>query len=49
MICQICNTEYFNRGYCSKKVTCQDLKLIYNNGKSFFPKLLTSKQRGTNK
>jgi len=31
--CKICGTEKFDRGYCTKKVTCQDLKIIYNNGK----------------
>ena len=48
MICEICNTEKFMDGTCTNKVTCQDLKIIYNNGKPLFPKLLGSKQRGTN-
>lgn len=32
MICKICGTEEFNRGHCTRKVTCQDLKEIYNEG-----------------
>ena len=41
MICEICGTEKFMEDACTKKVTCQDLKLIYNEGKPMkFPKAM---------
>ncbi len=37
--CKICGTKKFMEGTCTKKVTCEDLKLIYNNGKPLdYPK-----------
>ena len=37
--CKICGTKKFMEGTCTKKVTCEDLKLIYNNGKHLdYPK-----------
>ena len=32
-ICKTCGKEYFNRGECSKELTCEDVRLLYNNGK----------------
>ena len=32
-ICDVCGTQKFDRGQCSEKITCQDIKKIYNNGK----------------
>lgn len=33
MLCEVCSTESFVPGHCTKLVTCHDLKVIYNAGK----------------
>ena len=41
MKCKRCRTEYFNRGHClpkGKGVSCEGLKLIYNEGKPLIKK-----------
>ena len=32
-ICKTCGKEYFDRGECSEELTCEDVRLLYNNGK----------------
>ena len=38
MKCEVCGKKKFMEGTCTKKVTCEDLKLIYNNGKGLIEK-----------